>query len=82
MPSLGLFSFCLFVLFNSEVLVLVLLFHFSLLLSLRSLFSNGRKGGEKQLEEVKGGETIIRMYYARKKIYSQNKLPMKLSANL
>ena len=72
-PSLGLYSFCWFALYNIEVMGFVLsyiLFHHVWLLLLRSLFfSNKRqKGmypvgeGRGKLEGGKGGKTVITIY--------------------
>lgn len=56
-PSLGLFSFCLFVLSNFDVIVLVL-FCYMLLLSLRSLcFSNKRQKRSRSGWKGRWGET-------------------------
>lgn len=74
-PSLELFSFCLFVSF-SNVLVFALLYCI-LLLSLRSLLffflTKDRermdlvgRGGREDLEGIEGGEPLMSMYYVRK----------------
>lgn len=76
-PSLGPFPFCLHVFFNPDVLVIVL-FYFILLLSLRALtfFPNerqkgvdpdGRRGGE-ELLGVEGGELESGVLCERKKL--------------
>lgn len=82
--SLGLFSFCLLVSSNSDVLAFALsyyiLFHYILLLPLRSLFffplmrvrkwvDPEKKGGGEGWEGVEGGKIVIRIDCMRGKIY-------------
>lgn len=78
MPLLGLFSFCLSVLSNSNVLGFVwfyyILFYYYPVEaheSQKSSESNGRRRGEEP-EGVEVGKTVIRIYYYKKE-YIYNK---------
>ena len=77
-PSLGLFSFCCFVLSNSDTLGFVL--PYFILLSLLFFFFPMRdrnevdpegRGGWKKLRGVEGGESIIRIDCMRKTILNK-----------
>lgn len=66
MPSLGLFSFCLLVLSNSNVSFCFILYYFILLIFFREL-PNERKGvdpdgrkSEEEREEMQAQETVVR----------------------
>lgn len=80
--SLGLFSFCLFVLSNSDVIVFVYLFYFVIFLLKACSFLTGdrkgvsadRTGGGEELGGVEGVKTANRIHYVKKEfIFNKRK---------